>query len=65
MNRIGGKSNTGEGGEDEIRYEALPNGDSMRSCNQAGGFCPFWCNQLLPHQGRRTSNQNGARCKAR
>ncbi|WP_367867393.1 glutamate synthase large subunit [Pedobacter sp. WC2423] len=31
MNRIGGKSNTGEGGEDELRYELLPNGDSMRS----------------------------------
>ncbi len=31
MNRLGGKSNTGEGGEDEIRFEKLPNGDSMRS----------------------------------
>ncbi|MFZ1530397.1 MAG: glutamate synthase large subunit [Ferruginibacter sp.] len=31
MNRLGGKSNTGEGGEDERRYEKLPNGDSMRS----------------------------------
>jgi glutamate synthase (NADPH/NADH) large chain len=31
MNRIGGKSNTGEGGEDEMRYERMPNGDSMRS----------------------------------
>ena len=31
MNRLGGKSNTGEGGEDERRYEPLPNGDSMRS----------------------------------
>jgi len=31
MNRIGAKSNTGEGGEDEKRYEPLPNGDSMRS----------------------------------
>jgi glutamate synthase (NADPH/NADH) large chain len=31
MNRLGAKSNTGEGGEDEIRYEPLPNGDSMRS----------------------------------
>ncbi|MFT3746909.1 MAG: glutamate synthase large subunit [Agriterribacter sp.] len=31
MNRLGGKSNTGEGGEDEKRYELLPNGDSMRS----------------------------------
>ncbi len=31
MNRLGGKSNTGEGGEDDRRYEKLPNGDSMRS----------------------------------
>jgi glutamate synthase (NADPH/NADH) large chain len=31
MNRLGAKSNTGEGGEDEGRYERLPNGDSMRS----------------------------------
>jgi glutamate synthase (ferredoxin) len=31
MNRIGGKSNTGEGGEDPIRYEKLPNGDSKNS----------------------------------
>jgi len=31
MNRIGGKSNTGEGGEDEMRFKTLPNGDSMRS----------------------------------
>jgi glutamate synthase (NADPH/NADH) large chain len=29
MNRIGGKSNSGEGGEDELRYKPLPNGDSM------------------------------------
>ncbi|HRH48741.1 MAG TPA: glutamate synthase large subunit [Panacibacter sp.] len=31
MNRLGGKSNTGEGGEDEARYTPLQNGDSMRS----------------------------------
>ncbi|MGA0865822.1 MAG: glutamate synthase large subunit [Candidatus Nanopelagicaceae bacterium] len=31
MNRIGGKSNTGEGGEDSSRYQPLPNGDSKRS----------------------------------
>ncbi len=31
MNRIGAKSNTGEGGEDEMRYIPLENGDSMRS----------------------------------
>ncbi|MCK6694142.1 MAG: glutamate synthase large subunit, partial [Thermoanaerobaculia bacterium] len=31
MNRIGAKSNSGEGGEDESRYDPLPNGDSARS----------------------------------
>ncbi|MFA6356260.1 MAG: glutamate synthase large subunit, partial [Candidatus Omnitrophota bacterium] len=31
MNRIGGKSNTGEGGEDPNRFVTLPNGDSKRS----------------------------------
>jgi glutamate synthase (ferredoxin) len=31
MNRIGGKSNTGEGGEDAARYVPLPNGDSLNS----------------------------------
>jgi len=31
MNRIGGRSNTGEGGEDPERFEALENGDSRRS----------------------------------
>ncbi len=31
MNRLGGKSNTGEGGEDPGRYQALENGDSTNS----------------------------------
>ncbi|KAI6109954.1 hypothetical protein F5141DRAFT_1196066 [Pisolithus sp. B1] len=31
MNRLGGKSNTGEGGEDAERSQLLPNGDTMRS----------------------------------
>ncbi len=31
MNRIGGKSNTGEGGEDEERFKRDPNGDWRRS----------------------------------
>jgi len=31
MNRIGGKSNTGEGGEDPERFVPLPNGDSKNS----------------------------------
>ncbi len=31
MNRLGGKSNTGEGGEDPERFKPLANGDSKRS----------------------------------
>ncbi|MGF1578414.1 MAG: glutamate synthase large subunit [Gemmataceae bacterium] len=31
MNRVGGKSNTGEGGEDPERFIPLPNGDSKNS----------------------------------
>lgn len=31
MNRLGAKSNTGEGGEDPARFTPLPNGDSVRS----------------------------------
>ncbi|MDP4823135.1 MAG: glutamate synthase large subunit, partial [Aestuariivirgaceae bacterium] len=31
MNRMGARSNTGEGGEEPDRYIPLPNGDSMRS----------------------------------
>ncbi len=31
MNRLGGKSNTGEGGEDAARFTSMANGDSKRS----------------------------------
>jgi len=31
MNRIGGRSNTGEGGEDPVRFKRLENGDNVRS----------------------------------
>ncbi|MEX1223569.1 MAG: glutamate synthase large subunit, partial [Pirellulales bacterium] len=31
MNRLGGKSNTGEGGEDPVRWTPMSNGDSKRS----------------------------------
>mmetsp|Transcript_14150 Transcript_14150/g.33363 ORF Transcript_14150/g.33363 Transcript_14150/m.33363 type:complete len:2131 (+) Transcript_14150:101-6493(+) len=31
MNRLGGFSNTGEGGEDPVRYQPMANGDSMKS----------------------------------
>src|SRR6202000_1873602 len=41
MNRIGGKSNTGEGGEDPARYTPMPDGDSKNSAIKQvppGGF---------------------------
>ncbi len=31
MNRLGGRSNTGEGGEEPFRFSPMENGDSMRS----------------------------------
>ena len=31
MNRIGGKSNSGEGGEDKKRFEIMKNGDNKNS----------------------------------
>ncbi len=34
MNRIGGRSNSGEGGEDEIRFEPKENGDWERSATK-------------------------------
>src|SRR6202012_3807076 len=41
MNRIGGKSNTGEGGEESDRYVRLPNGDSERSAIKQGASGRF------------------------
>ncbi|MGA1544095.1 MAG: glutamate synthase-related protein, partial [Saprospiraceae bacterium] len=34
MNRIGAKSNSGEGGEDEVRFDVKPNGDWERSATK-------------------------------
>ena len=34
MNRIGSKSNSGEGGEDPVRYKLLPNGDDRCSATK-------------------------------
>jgi len=34
MNRLGARSNTGEGGEEPERFTPLPNGDSMRSATK-------------------------------
>jgi glutamate synthase (NADPH/NADH) large chain len=48
MNRLGGRSNTGEGGEDPARFSALANGDSVRSAIKqvASGRFGVTCNYL-------------------
>lgn len=46
MNRLGGKSNTGEGGEDSRRYQPMLNGDSMRSAIKQVASGRFGVNSL-------------------
>jgi glutamate synthase domain-containing protein 2/glutamate synthase domain-containing protein 3 len=49
MNRLGGRSNSGEGGEDPARFIPLPNGDSTRSAVKqvASGRFGVTCNYLV------------------
>ena len=58
MNRIGGKSNTGEGGEDPERFKPLPNGDSQALGDQAGRVGPVRRHDLVPRQRRRAADQD-------
>ncbi len=44
MNRIGGKSNSGEGGEDRKRFKQDVNGDRRNSCNKTSCFWTIWSN---------------------
>jgi glutamate synthase (NADPH/NADH) large chain len=62
MNRLGGKSNTGEGGEDE---ERLLDPATRRSLDQAGGLRALRRDQPLPHQRRRHPDQDGPGRQAR
>ena len=52
MNRIGSKSNSGEGGEDEVRYEKLPNGDNMCSATKQVASGRFGVNSYYLSQAR-------------
>ena len=65
MNRIGGRSNTGEGGEEADRFKPLANGDSMRSAHQAGGVGPLRRHRRISGQCRRHPDQDGAGRQAR
>ncbi len=65
MNRIGGKSNTGEGGEDPARYMPDRERRSAPQRDQAGRLGPLRRHQLLPRQRRRAADQDGAGRQAR
>ena len=49
MNRIGGKSNSGEGGENPARFREGRKWRLASFCYQAGCFRSFRCNISLPH----------------
>ena len=65
MNRIGGTSNTGEGGEDEARFKPRRQRRSAAQRHQAGGFRPLRRHHALPGQRRRPADQDGAGRQAR
>ena len=60
MNRIGGKSNTGEGGEESDRYVPMANGDFDALGDQAGGVRPVWRDHGISGERRRPADQDGA-----
>ena len=60
MNRIGGKSNTGEGGEESDRYKPLPNGDSMRSAIKQVASGRFGVTTEYLVNSRHDADQDGA-----
>ena len=65
MNRIGGKSNTGEGGEESDRYKRLPNGNSMRSAIKQVASGPLRRDGGISRQFRHDADQDGAGREAR
>ena len=65
MNRIGGKSNTGEGGEDPVRFTPDANGDSRRSAIKQVASGPLRREHRLPRQRRRAADQDGPGRQAR
>ena len=52
MNRLGGRSNTGEGGEDPDRFSPDPNGDLRRSAVKQVASRPVRRDQRVPGQRR-------------
>ena len=65
MNRLGGRSNTGEGGEDAARYVPDPQRRLAPVGDQAGRVGPLRRDDPLPHERRRDPDQDGAGREAR
>jgi len=65
MNRLGGRSNTGEGGEDPVRYTPDANGDSRRSKIKQVASGRFGVNINYLVNCRRAADQDGSRRQAR
>ena len=60
MNRMGAKSNTGEGGEDPARNVPRRQRRLAAQRHQAGGVGPLRRDQRVPGQRRRPADQDGA-----
>ena len=65
MNRIGGKSNTGEGGEDPERYVAAAERRLEELRDQAGRVGPLRRHQRIPGQRAGAADQDGPGRQAR
>ena len=65
MNRLGGKSNTGEGGEDPGALHARPERRLAPLGDQAGRLGPLRRHRPLPHERRRDPDQDGPGREAR
>ena len=65
MNRIGGKSNTGEGGEDPAASRPTPTATCRRSAIKQVASRPLRRHQRLPGQRRRAADQDGPGRQAR
>ena len=65
MNRIGGKSNSGEGGEDPVRFKRREDGDWANSAIKQIAQRTFWRDRRVSGQRERNRDQDGAGCQAR
>ena len=65
MNRLGGKSNTGEGGENAERYRRDPNGDWRRSAVKQVASGRFGVTSEYLRERRRSADQDGPGRQAR